>query len=445
MQAQAITRARSKGEHGAVLMEAIISAVVAMACILGILSSMDLTSKVSASNRSRGTAADLAQQDQDRLRGYRAIDLSNLHQVRAVNVAGLTYTVTSRADWVRDASGVVSCTSDTTQAQYMRITSSVTWANMGKIPAVVVASLVAPPPGAFSANQGTAAVQVTDHAGAAVPGLTVNVSGPSAAPADTTNSLGCAVFGYLTAGTYNVAFSRSGWVDPTGAQSINASRSVIAGSTTLMAFSYDVAGQINVTFDTQNPATNVVSPTASKSVSVANTGPPSGTRTFTDPAYTTALASNTIVANTLYPFTGSYGVYGGSCSDADPTTHINNYYTTNAGSVFVTPGGNSNVTVRLPTLQVQVKSGLTGNPLLTNANVVFTASGSGCTAVFRYKTNSTGTVNAALPFGTYGICADDGLQHARSITGVANNTVTGSTRTGANALILATTLSSNCP
>ena len=38
-------------------------------------------------------------------------------------MGGVSYTVVSRTDWVRDASGLISCTNDDTTAEYLKLTS----------------------------------------------------------------------------------------------------------------------------------------------------------------------------------------------------------------------------------------------------------------------------------------------------------------------------------
>jgi hypothetical protein len=44
-------------------------------------------------------ATTLAEQDQERLRSYRAVDLSNFYQTRAVALGARTYSVTSLTEW----------------------------------------------------------------------------------------------------------------------------------------------------------------------------------------------------------------------------------------------------------------------------------------------------------------------------------------------------------
>ncbi len=94
-------------------------------------------------------------------------------------VGNVNYSVTSRADWVRDTTGATqSCTNDSTQADYLKISSTITSNVVGTaIKPVTVSSIVAPPVGAFAANQGTLAVKVVDSRSNAVVGMNVSITG----------------------------------------------------------------------------------------------------------------------------------------------------------------------------------------------------------------------------------------------------------------------------
>ena len=278
---------------------------------LAIFNGLDGASKASGANRNRSEAAALAQQDQERLRSFESSGLSNYHRVGQVTVGGLSYTVTSRAQWVRDTSGTVSCTLDSSQAQYLLITSSVSDPTHHNQP-VVAQSLVAPHVGDFSSNTGTAAIQLVDRNGNGVPGINVGLNEPPA-PSDTTNSAGCVVFGYLpvlSPGPYHAVFSQPGYVDLLGNNSIgpstasdNGSTTLVAGQTSLTQFSYDQAGSLKVNFDTKLPS-NAVVPSTAFDASVTNTGIPLTPPNRRFPAQTNPASSVTLTG--LFPFTSPY-------------------------------------------------------------------------------------------------------------------------------------------
>ena len=123
-----------------------------------------------------------------------------------MRVATVDYTVHSMTDWVRDTSGVVSCTDDNTQAEYLKVTLD------GDLPGQQRQSghgdhLLTPAPGAFAATTGTAAVLVTDRDGNPRAGVTVALSGREHRSRTATNSLGCAIFGYIPSGDYTATIS----------------------------------------------------------------------------------------------------------------------------------------------------------------------------------------------------------------------------------------------
>ena len=89
------------------------------------------TFRGSGKNKSRSVAASLAEQDQERLRSFKANDLNNLEETQTHTVGGVNYTVESETEWVRDANGIVSCTTDSTQAEYMKLVTRVRARNLG--------------------------------------------------------------------------------------------------------------------------------------------------------------------------------------------------------------------------------------------------------------------------------------------------------------------------
>jgi Tfp pilus assembly protein PilX len=412
-----ISASRWSREDGFGLIEVLVSVVMLAVITLGVLAMIDGPSRVSGASRARSTASALAQQDQDRMRGMTVTDLSGFSGTRSVVVGAVSYTVRSKAAWVSDASGTESCTSNDNQAHYLKIMSTVTWPSIGTAPAVMATSLMAPP-ASLSTTSGSLAVQLTDQAGAPVTDMTVRTNPGSFVT--TTNSVGCAFFGALAIGNVSAAFGQSGWVDPGGNSNVTLAGSVAAGSTTTMTGSYAPAAQVAVSFDTKlgnaapvaarAPATTIVNPNL----------PPPGFRTFT-----VGSRAPTITAVNVYPFTSGYGVYAGTCSANNPATYNANYFTQNPGS-YARPGprGSAAVTVREPALNVRITRGASS---LGNAHVIVKATAAGCTDTYTMSTDSGGLLvldpapyqAPAVPFGTYGVCADDGT---RSATASVSNT-----------------------
>jgi Tfp pilus assembly protein PilV len=260
-------RARLRHEDGFALLEVLAASVVLLIVALAVLSSVDTAAKSSSKSRGRSVAAALVEQDLERMRSIAATDLSNFHEDRQVTGSdGVTYRVVSRAEWVRDSTGTQSCTSDATQAEYLKLTSTATSTLVGGEMAPVTSStLVTPPVAAFGANQGTLAVKVVGRGGSSDPvkGVTVRAIGPSGSPSltDTTNEAGCAIFGYIPAGAYNVTVDQAGYVDPAGnATATQPGFQVQAGRVNLTNLTYDVAGYVDMTFEAPDAYSGSIKP-----------------------------------------------------------------------------------------------------------------------------------------------------------------------------------------
>ena len=169
-------------------------------------------SRSSGREKARSVAAALTEQDQERLRSFRAVDLANYDETRTVMVNNVAV-----HDPVRRPTGSAtrpavpqSCNNSATQADYMRITSTTTSDLINTpIPPITMSSLVAPPVGAFGANQGTLGVQVNDRDGVGVAGRprhdhrARDLTNP-------TNSAGCAIFAYVPVGNYTASVNHNG-------------------------------------------------------------------------------------------------------------------------------------------------------------------------------------------------------------------------------------------
>jgi type II secretory pathway pseudopilin PulG len=211
-----------RDERGSILLEALASAVLLAVLTLAVMQEVDGATASSGRNKARTVAAQLAEQDQERMRGMRFLDLSNYRSSRPVPVDGVAYTVDSRTDWIRDATGgTESCTNDSTQSNYLRLRSTVTSSIVGSATKpVVIDSLLAPQVDTFGPDQGTLAVKLLDRDGNPVAGKNVTIDGNATTLSDVTNSVGCAIFGFITKGDYTVSLPTPGWVSdkpiPTG-------------------------------------------------------------------------------------------------------------------------------------------------------------------------------------------------------------------------------------
>jgi hypothetical protein len=385
-----------------VLMGALLLALATFAVFNG-LEGAQATGRM---NKERSVSSTLAQQDIERLRAYPITSLSNYRQTRTVNVAGVAYTVESRSDWVVDATGVVSCTTNAAQPQYMKLTSAVNSPASATRPVPEV-SLLTPAPGAFSGSSGTLAVKVTKRDASPHVGVTVQLSGPGSF-SSTTNEFGCAIFGMIPSGNYDV--NVPGYVSWGGEGFADGQAAVVAAETSLKQVEVEAPASLKARFKQPSgvPADWTTTALAS-AITVANAKLPGGFKEF--PSASGSVAA--IDATGLFPFLDGYGVYAGACRANNPAFWQSTYFQPGGpGHAALDPGdflkpvdvdmGALRVVVRTATntafgaswpARVTVRLGDTGD---TRA---------GCTAnTLVYNVVATDRVDFILPMGTYRVC-----------------------------------------
>lgn len=389
------------------LVEALVAAVLLVVIGLGFFSSLDSAAKSSASNRHRSVAAALAQSEMERMRAMKQFDPSDLSATRTQVVGTVTYTIASNASWVDDASsGASTCAPGSSSADYLKVTTTVTWPTMGNVKPVKTESLFA-----VRAGQGSIKSQVVGASGAGIQGIDMALGGPQT-PTGVTDAAGCLFFGYLAGGTYTANVNESGYVDKTGAQSVTQTTTVASSATSSLVFLYDRAATLNVSYDTKIGAA-AATPVSWTGFTVSNSGLPApNTRSFSVGTAATTVTSGA----TLFPFSDGYAVWGGSCAANDPTL-----YTIAANIVPINPGATQTATARLPALNIIVKNA--SGTLLPAANVRITPpSGCGSTFTGALSSPSATLANPALPFGDYSVCANANISGTqRKITKVIQN------------------------
>ena len=430
-------------------MEALAAAVVMIIIGLALLGSLDTAAKGSSRLKARAAANALAEQDLERMRSIAVTRLSNFHEERDVAAGKATYHVASRAEWVRDAAGSTqSCTSDDTQAEYVRITSTVTSPVIGKdTRPVTQSSLVAPPVDTFGPDQGTLAVKVVDRDAQPVQNATVRATPSSggSAMADATNSAGCAIFAYIAVGNYDIEVEAPGYVDPDGRAIATKDGVVVAeGKVNLTEQRYDLAGLVTFGFSARDPLTGQVKPSRGWNAMI---GTSSSVRTTAGAAFTSEPVDS-VGPVAAYPFTDPYTFYAGDCQGNDPTkapASDADWFTVDA------PGQTQTVdrrqalpmTLNLPAFRVRVDTAnKTTVPVITVKETTATPPGTTplCGGAQKLGTNATWSVATAadtfryvtktwsqsqspqyfdtgLPFGTYTVCAyDPGVNKYASAT-----------------------------
>jgi Tfp pilus assembly protein PilV len=384
-------------EDGFALIEVLVSALIVVIVGGAVLTTLQATARSAGDSRNHSMAQALAQEDQARLRSMRISSLNKLDQTYPVTLDGTTFSVTSTGVFVNNTSQTASCTNGQTSADYIRISSSVSWTGLGKRPAVTMQSIVSPSNGSLDPGHGTLTFSAINAAGLPLPG--VNFSGTGAGTfGGTTDASGCANFADLPAGNYTVTPSAPGLVDKFGKapSTLNPSPGVIPSGTNTAQVQYDIPGTIEADFKYRVGAGAEFKSSNQRSIAIFNSGTGQVTPTFVSagspvPAIKSAL---------LFPFISPYAVYAGSCTENNPNPE-SNPQAPGAGavtSVAVTPGGAMKGTIHLPAFNLLVKK--SGSPVEAKVRITGTCSFS------RDYTTTTGSVlDVGLPWGTYTVCA----------------------------------------
>jgi hypothetical protein len=294
------------------------------------------------------------------------------------------------------------------------MTSTVRASNL--VNPVVISSLVEPPISSADAGEGYLAVQVNDRNGAGVQGVAVHAAGPTTDDV-TTNQAGCAVFGRVGVGDYDVTLTKTGYVDEFGRDpGEKHDVSVVQGAKNVTVVKFDQAAPLTVTFETSNPRTPTSTLNSSGwTVSALDSEAPA---LLTWGSLSTSVSSMVI---NLFPFNTPYGsVYTGSCDDADPLAVVgSNYYSSFQGPFPAKPATAGSVKLHQPPVPIQIDRSGVDSPSAVVWAWGSCASGSGVEKYVLSTTTTTsgpggqagwvsrtsGTYDPGLPYGTYAICA----------------------------------------
>jgi Tfp pilus assembly protein PilV len=450
------------GDAGFALIEAVVSAVTLAIVALAVLSGIEGSLHSAGRERSRSVASTLAEQDQERMRAMSADQLADMASLqRTVQVAGITYDVTSKSEWIRDdTGGTVSCTNNSTQVDYLQISTTVKSKTVGtRVKPVSMMSLVAPPVGKA---KGTLAVQVNNRDSVGISGLDVVATAASGGSyTETTNELGCAIFTRVPVDSYTITLNRGGWVDTFGRNPGTAGAQVLNNAVQVITMKFDRAATVAWSVTTKDPW-NANAVTASvPPIIVTNpaTGAvQAGTVSALDGEEPTAQRTWTVnPATSMFPFLSKYAMWTGSCSQSNPAQWDSDYYDTFPGSIATQPGTAHTLSpaMQQPALKGQLQTS-TGTALATTlsssiyatlqpdpadptpcketyrlANTVLPNGTAGVIGQWRNVASPIAYTPAAMPFGKYDICAkyvsSGGTSRWRIVNNVDMTTMPGAT------------------
>jgi len=394
-------------EGGFTLIEVLVSALIVVLLAGATATALISTTHTSGDQRVRAEADALAGQEQSRLHGLSDEQLASLGGTPATHttgVSGTSFTVSSTAAF-QDAQGNSSCTS--TAIDYYKISTTVSWIEpyAQGTQAVSVDSLISRP------VVGDLQTAVTDQTGGGVQGVSV-VAAPATGTtgltgqSGQTDSAGCALFTDMTAGSYTVTVSKTGYVDQTANATPSKPATVVAtGTPAGTAFVLGQAGGITATFmsssSTAAPAYTGEADALSYSGS-GTTGNVSAPTVQTNTVATTTMTTpkslfpwNTSATGSTPSYTNNYAVWAGKCTFQQ--------YPNASGSTYdlasVNPGTVASTTVQEPLLSIpSLTATKNGTTQTTQPNdIVLTYRSGSC--FDSYKATVAPSANGVTGFG----------------------------------------------
>lgn len=394
-------------ERGAFLVEALVGAVILLMVGAGVLKVLDRSAQLGGEQKRQAVAGNVAQTELEQIRALPLAQQSNLRRTTTSTVAGITYAITSRTDWVNDSTGDAGCTTPGSTADYMKLSTVVSWPNMGTRKPITLESLITPGVRSFGANQGSLAVQMTDRLGHGVSGLQLNLSG-GATLSDPTSATGCVLWGYLNAGNaYTLGFSHPpDYVLTDGSTVVSKPVAVVGDQTSNVALQYDRGGYLQTSFTTKRSALGASIPTSPQVAHVTNSGGGGVSLSF-------PVSADRLTTGLLFPFTSAYTIHADSCAASEvpvppPRPNPPSPAAPSAVSAIVIPGTTTaSASMALPAANLKVTS---GGLAVNNAIIRVTTA---CGTVYRRTTTSDGLItDPGFPYATsLAFCISDGVRN----------------------------------
>ncbi len=404
-------------EEGFVLIEILVSALVLTIASIGVIMLLQTTTRSQAELRNSSEAYALAQEDQARMASMRLATLNKLNNVREVPVGGTIFKVRSQGVFINDKTSTPSCGEGTSSADYVEITSTVTWTGMSSKEKAKIVSVLSPSNGSLDAKNGTLAIGVTTKQQTPIVGAKVSVGSYTAF----TDYLGCAVFADLPKGDYTASVdgTEPGVVSTIGSSTQSKEVTVEATETKTETFEADRPGTIQATFQYLNPANGQLVAGKADSVMVTHAEMPEVRAIWT----AGGARQTTVPLAPLFPFTSSYRLYAGFCGESNPDPEKKGLNPTAFATATAIRDDHTVVAppIQLPVYDPTIWSGTSssskGSPL-PNADVRITdakCKKSGLSVTREFTTNASGKLTElGLPWGTYNICVDTQLGNGSS-------------------------------
>ena len=234
------------------MVEAIVAAMLLVIVALGVLKGLDTAQQSSGREKARSTAAALTEQDQERLRSFRAVDLANYDETRDDQ--------RQQRRLHGPVAGRLGPRLDRRHAELQQQRDA------GRLHADHLDDDVEPGQHADRADQDVEPRRSARRRLRHQPG---HARHPGQRPrrrrrrgrqrhdhradhrTNPTNSAGCAIFAYVPVGAYTAKLDTAGWVDKGGNQNTTVGATVSQGTVNVKTLDYDQAASVDGIFDTE--------------------------------------------------------------------------------------------------------------------------------------------------------------------------------------------------
>lgn len=349
---------RAYAQHGFTLIEVLVSALLVTLIAGAVATGLMANVKATGDQHRRTEAQSLAEQDQERLKGLSPEQLDNLTQTYTSTLDSNKFTVSSQAWYLNSTSGASCSSSGGAGATYFKTISTVTWTNNAGVVQTMATdeSVITPPAG------GSILAQFHDQTTAPLSGVSVAASGPDS-DAAISDSNGCTIFTGLPTGSYNLAFTDIGFVDPNGNASPISDTAQVASTgigtpSRGNPIEMGQAGGVTANFAidaTGTPATAFPAPALSWYGSGGGYSM-SNYRTYDPTGSSASMVTKTVAGASggLFPFaslnptsyTNNYQLWAGTCRQEQPPAGVD--------AASVTPGYSGAMNVAAPAVDVNV-------------------------------------------------------------------------------------------
>lgn len=355
-----VTRLRSlgdrlAGESGIALMEIMMSTLVLGVVSVGVVTGMDVAQSVSGNQKSKATAANIAESELEKLRG---LTIDELQTVQAAGpttkvAGGATYTITPTTAWVADQRGTTYACDVQGGNTYMRITVTVSWGAKSS-QRVAISTIVSPGTRGVTRTYGALAIRMTDStSGLGIAGVSVTLSSSGQSNrSGVTDSNGCVVWNSIPAATWQMQATRTDYIDADGNETLTKDVSVVGADVTYNEYQMFPGGRISGYF--YSSASGGPFNSAPEAYVVTNG---SVTHELTIPA-----GQHTFETPPLRGDVGSYKIFAGACTEAELGATVPATYSATASV------GATNVGVRLPAWDVLTQGNGSSDSMRTRVN-----------------------------------------------------------------------------